>query len=190
MGVKGKMPKRPIHLQKNHNSNGFQNRPHDINRKGGQLPSQVKNLEALIKREFKVRINRKDKLQILESMLEMSLMELRVIATDPNCPVFMVTVAKAIKTDIGLGRTNTLNMLMDRFFGKTVTSIQHSGSIDGETKEIRVLRLEYSADDIDVDIITSEAEMEARFADYELLEEDEARDADQYEDDDELGDLF
>ena len=68
--------------------------------------------------DFNVCLTKDDKYQIIESMIEMSLTELKLIATDQNAPSFMVLIASAIKSDIANGNLYTLNSLFDRFFGK------------------------------------------------------------------------
>lgn len=68
--------------------------------------------------DFKVSLSKEDKFSILESMLEMSLEELKSIATDKRAPAFMVVVAGAIRKDITNGKMYTINDLFDRFFGK------------------------------------------------------------------------
>lgn len=75
-------------------------------------------MEESIGIEFKVSLLMDEKYQILNSMIEMSLDELKNISTDKTCPVFMVNVAKALKKDIENGRVTTLSELFDRFFGK------------------------------------------------------------------------
>lgn len=67
--------------------------------------------------DFQVSLSREDKMQILESMLEMSIEELKLIATDSKSPAFMVLVASALRADIADGKMYSMNSLFDRFFG-------------------------------------------------------------------------
>ena len=78
----------------------------------------LKQIEERVGIEFNVSLSSDDKFQILNSMIEMSLDELRDITTDRSCPVFMVNVARALKRDIENGRITTLSELFDRFFGR------------------------------------------------------------------------
>ena len=68
--------------------------------------------------DFSVSLSKEDKYSILESMLEMSIAELKAIATDNQAPAFIVIVAGAIRKDISSGKMATINDLFDRFFGR------------------------------------------------------------------------
>lgn len=68
--------------------------------------------------DFQVTLSKEDKFTILEAMMEMSLTELKSVATDKNAPAFMVVVASAIRKDIQAGKLGALNDLFDRFFGR------------------------------------------------------------------------
>lgn len=78
----------------------------------------LRQIEEKIGVEFNVSLSMDDKFQILNSMIEMSIDELRDISQDKGCPVFMVNIARALKRDIEQGKINTLSELFDRFFGK------------------------------------------------------------------------
>ena len=81
--------------------------------------------------DFKVSLSREDKFQSLESLLEMSIEELKAIALDKSTPAFMVIVAGAIRKDLATGKAQTLNELLDRFFGKPKQAIEHTGEDGG-----------------------------------------------------------
>lgn len=107
-------------------------------------------LEEKVGVQFGVSLSKEDKFQILESMLEMNLTELAAIATDKDCPVFMVTIAKAIKKDIEQGKIYTISELFDRFFGKAKQINETDLTSNGEKIEL-VLKL--SKDDLKSDDI-------------------------------------
>lgn len=85
----------------------------------GRPKSKLAILEAAIGRTFSVEISRADKLRIIESMLELSISELRTIATNENCPAFIVLIANAIKGDIDRKQMFTANELFNRLYGKS-----------------------------------------------------------------------
>lgn len=102
----------------------------------GRPRKVLKELEEKVGVNFRVSLSKEDKFAILESMMEMSMEELRSIATDPRAPAFMILVASAIRKDFKDGRLNTINDLFDRFFGKAhqTTAIDHTskgGKITG-----------------------------------------------------------
>lgn len=86
--------------------------------------------------DFQVSLSKEDKFTILESMMEMSLQELKSIATDKSAPAFMVVVASAIRKDIQSGKLGALNDLFDRFFGRPdqVSKVEHTGKDGGTIK--------------------------------------------------------
>lgn len=92
----------------------------------------LKQIEQNVGIEFNVSLSAEDKFQILNSMIEMSLDELRDITTDKSCPVFMVNVARALKRDIENGRIVTLSELFDRFFGRPKQSSEVDITSKGE----------------------------------------------------------
>lgn len=84
----------------------------------GQPKSNLKKLEEMIGVQFDIALTKADKFKIMESMLETPLDELKHIAESKSAPVFIVNIAMAMVKDIQAGRTNTLDSLIDRFFGK------------------------------------------------------------------------
>lgn len=84
----------------------------------GAPKSTLKELEERIGVSFGIALSKGDKFQIIESLLETPLKELKEIVKNESAPVFLVNVASAIVQDIQRGETTTLEKLMDRFFGK------------------------------------------------------------------------
>lgn len=99
----------------------------------GRPRKVLRQLEEKVGIEFGVSLSKEDKFQILESMLEMSLTQLQSIATDKECPAFMVVIANGLKEDIKKGRINTLAECFDRFFGKAEQSSKMDITTKGES---------------------------------------------------------
>lgn len=99
--------------------------------RGGRKPNLLNSLEKKIGHDFNVELSKDDKFRILESMCEMSIKQLKNIATDDNSPAFMVNIATAIHADIKKGRIYTLNGLFDRFFGKAIKKSEITGANGG-----------------------------------------------------------
>lgn len=87
----------------------------------GRPKKVITRLEELIGRKFNVEVSRSDKMQIIESMLELSLTQLQAIAKDKESPVFMVLIANAIAGDIQRKNLSTANDLLNRLYGKPGT---------------------------------------------------------------------
>lgn len=90
----------------------------------GRPKKVIQRLEDVIGRKFNVDITKADKLQIIESMLELSVSQLKDIATDTESPVFMVLIANAIKGDIERKNLLTVNELFNRLYGKSSVNIE------------------------------------------------------------------
>lgn len=86
----------------------------------GRKPKAIKQLEAIVKEKFGISLTKDDKYQILEWILERSADDLNNIINNKTLPIFIVNIARAIVTDSKKGRTNTVEMLFDRFFGKAI----------------------------------------------------------------------
>lgn len=90
----------------------------------GRPKKVITRLEELIGRKFDVQVTKADKMQIIESLLELSLEQLKTIATDKDTPVFMVLIANAIRGDIERKNLTTANDLLNRLYGKPGTPTQ------------------------------------------------------------------
>lgn len=90
----------------------------------GRPKKIIQRLEDVIGRKFSVGITKADKLQIIESMLELSVSQLKGIATDTESPVFMVLIANAIKGDIERKNMVTVNELLNRLYGKSSVRVE------------------------------------------------------------------
>lgn len=84
----------------------------------GRPKSVLKKLENLVGQEFKVYLSKADKLRIIESMLEMSINQLGIIAQDKESPAFMVVLANSIRGDIERKKMSTVDELFSRFWGR------------------------------------------------------------------------
>jgi hypothetical protein len=89
----------------------------------GRPKKVINRLETLIGRKFDVQLTKADKMQIVESLLELSLDQLKAIATDKETPVFMVLIATAIRGDIERKNLTTANELLNRLYGKPGTPL-------------------------------------------------------------------
>ena len=83
----------------------------------GRPKKLIKKLEEIIGMEFKVNLSRADHYQILKWLLERTVEELKEVATSKKSPVFVVTIASALRKDITQGRIHTIETLYNRFFG-------------------------------------------------------------------------
>ena len=90
----------------------------------GRPKKVIDRLEEMIGRKFEVNLSRADKMQIIESMLELSLSQLAAIATDKESPVFMVLIANAIRGDIERKNLVTANELLNRLYGKSSVRLE------------------------------------------------------------------
>lgn len=98
----------------------------------GRPRRMIQQLADKIGTEFNVTLTKEDKYQIIESMLELSINELKLIALDQNAPVFMTMIASSIKADISAGRLYTLDSLFNRFFGMPEQTSKMTLAGDGE----------------------------------------------------------
>ena len=93
--------------------------------------------------------------------MEMTMGQLKSIATDPRAPAFMVVIATAIKGDIKSGSFRTIDMLMDRFYGRAVQAI----AVMGTPPEAAAVPLsEWTDTEIDEEL----ARLEAIESDYQI----------------------
>lgn len=102
----------------------------------GRPKKTITRLEEVIGQTFSVQLSKSDKMQIIESMLEMSLKQLEVIAKDKETPVFMVMIANAIVGDIQRKNMATANDILNRIYGKPGTRIDEEASQEEKPKSI------------------------------------------------------
>lgn len=93
----------------------------------GRPKSALTKLEQALGRQFKVAFTKPDKLQIMESMLEMSIAEITKIMKDPDAPAFMVVMANSIKGDIERKNMKTVDELFARFYGRPGKEAEQQG---------------------------------------------------------------
>jgi len=140
----------------------------------GRPRKALKELQDKVGIEFNVSISRDDKFTILESMMEMSLLDLKSIGTDPRAPAFMAVIARAIIKDYEKGTMNTLDGLMDRFFGKPkqyeeVKEQEQEKEFEYEHPEA-VIKLLNTIEDLTIEDLRKIANMkDGNYIDYEEL---------------------
>jgi hypothetical protein len=104
----------------------------------GRPPNLLRRLEKAIGKDFKVRLSMRDKMQIIEAMLELTLSELKVIASNDNSPAFLVMTANAIEKDVQQGRMTTVESLADRVMGRPPQADAMGGDEDAKPDVIRI----------------------------------------------------
>lgn len=113
-----KNPRKPLSDKELANLKPFQKGDDPRRNIKGRPKKNIHELEEVIGIQFSIALTKADKYQIIESMLETPLDELKKIAENKECPAFMVNVATAIVADIQAGETTTMDRMLDRFFGK------------------------------------------------------------------------
>ncbi len=107
----------------------------------GRKPSLYKQLKKLTGRSVGYELEKEDYYNIIRFLMEQDndTLEKLVTYTDPKtgkksmnpkCPIWVVSVVSAINADARFGRTNTVEMVFDRVFGKAVQPI--SGNLQSE----------------------------------------------------------
>lgn len=93
-----------------------------------------KQLKALIGKSVGFELEQEDYYNIIRFLMEQDLETLdRFIKTknakgenvlNPKVPIWVINIVTAINSDVRYGRTNTVEMLFDRVFGKAVQPVQ------------------------------------------------------------------
>lgn len=102
--------------------------PHNDPTKGGRKPSIYTQLKKLTKKEFEVELTKEDYERTFAWVLEQTpntLADLGKKEVRDNIPFFMLSLIKAITSDMDNGNINNLNSIMDRVFGKTVQKTEN-----------------------------------------------------------------
>lgn len=100
----------------------------------GRKPKLYKQLKELIGKQVGYELEEKDFHDVIRFLMESDLATLeRAIKVkdakgnnvlNPKLPMWVANVITAMNTDVRYGRTNTLEMLFDRIFGKAVQPLQ------------------------------------------------------------------
>lgn len=149
-----------IQNQKNKNTNGFTQNPENA----GRRKNIINQLEKQINTKFNMQLSKKDKTIMIGSLLEMNTTELKKVIANKKTPSFLVIVAKGLMRDIDNSSMSNLSALSG---GSIAPSEGDVPQLDGPKRE---LVLSYSPDDIDVEIIDSEADLEKDFDNYQIVE--------------------
>lgn len=84
----------------------------------GRKPSLYKHIKTLIGTDAEVELSREDFFKLIQFLLEQPADNLKKIAESRNTPIWIIGMIQAIIKDTRDGRTNTINSLFDRLFGK------------------------------------------------------------------------
>lgn len=99
-----------------------------------------KQLKELIGKNVGYELEQEDYYNIIRFLMEQDLGTLEAFIKvkgkdgkdklNPKIPIWVINIVTAINTDVRYGRTNTVEMLFDRVFGKAVQTVQgdiHTG---------------------------------------------------------------
>lgn len=84
----------------------------------GRKPSLYNHIKKLLGTEAKAELSKEDYFKLIQFLLEQPLDNLKKLADSKNTPIWIVGVVRAVVKDANAGRTNTLDSLFDRLFGK------------------------------------------------------------------------
>ena len=104
-------------------------------KKNGRKPKMYKQLKAMIGKAVGYTLEQEDYYNIIRFLMEQDLETLEgFIKTkdpktgkdilNPKVPIWVINIVTAINTDVRYGRTNTVEMLFDRVFGRAVQPVQ------------------------------------------------------------------
>lgn len=103
-------------------------------KKNGRKPKMYKQLKEMIGKAVGYTLEQEDYYNIIRFLMEQDLETLEgFIKTkdekgkavlNPKVPIWVINIVTAINTDVRYGRTNTVEMLFDRVFGKAVQPVQ------------------------------------------------------------------
>lgn len=102
------------------------NQPHI---KGGRKPSRITTLIKIFGMEDQSQaISKDDAYKLMAHLLSCSKTQLEAMARNPDLPISIVCQIKAIITDLSYGRTDTVDRLFDRLYGKSMVSMEITGA--------------------------------------------------------------
>jgi hypothetical protein len=89
----------------------------------GRKPSLYKTL-----REQYPELSREDFDKMSNGLLQKSREDIEAIATDKDTPMWIAAIATALRAQMVAGKTDALEMLLDRFWGKPKSSLDVTSS--------------------------------------------------------------
>ena len=114
-------------------------------RTGGRKPSIYKQLKKLIGKQVGFELEEEDYHNLLRSVAELTPNDVRRIQTDrENIPIWLTNILSAINTDTRNGNAKTVEMILERVFGKSkeTKEVNVSGTIDTITQNLDALSTE------------------------------------------------
>ncbi len=95
----------------------------------GRKPSRLKILQAIFNSlDENERLSKEDILKLLEYIIICNKAQLETIARNPDLPMIIVNQIKAIVTDLASGKTDTVDKIFDRLYGKATISLEVTGA--------------------------------------------------------------
>lgn len=94
----------------------------------GRKPALYTQLKKLTGKQVKHELSKEDYYKIIQYLMERTPNELKTIIDDAKkqngtTPVWVINIISAIQNDIRYGRTNTIDSVFDRIFGKATQPI-------------------------------------------------------------------
>ncbi len=124
------MPKRFEKGNKYGNRFSSTNQP----KKNGRKPKLYKQLKEMVGKQVGYELEKEDFENIIRCIIETDLETLEKLVKvkdktgkdvlNPKAPIWLVNIITAMNTDVRYGRTDTLEMVFDRVFGKAVQTVQ------------------------------------------------------------------
>lgn len=99
-------------------------------KKRGRKPSVYKQVAAILGEKFKIELSKEDFFKIQQWLLEMPMMKLKDIIKDPETPSFIAVHIAAIMSDAKNGKTDSVERIYDRLFGRASQPIDLEGDIN------------------------------------------------------------
>lgn len=111
-------------------------------KKNGRKPKVYKQLKEMIGKAVGYELEQEDYYRIIRFLMEQDLETLNSFIKvkdskgkdilNPKVPIWVINIVTAINTDVRYGRTNTVEMLFDRVFGKAVQTVQGDITTNGK----------------------------------------------------------
>lgn len=99
-------------------------------KKTGRKPSVYKQVAAILGEKFKIELSKEDFFKIQQWLLEMPMMKLKDIIKDPETPSFIAVHISAIMSDAKNGKTDSVERIYDRLYGRASQPIDIDGDIN------------------------------------------------------------
>lgn len=98
-------------------------------RSRGRKPSRINQfIKAFSLDDPDRRISKEDAYKLMAHILSCSKAELETMARNPDLPISIVSQIKAIITELSLGKTDTVDKIFDRLYGKSTQPMELTGS--------------------------------------------------------------